>query len=167
MSPFIDATLHCFKYSGLDVCGLFLSKSMEPEMCIPLFHSSCSSGPLFQVAMSLIDGLNDWKIVGFYFASANRSGFPVNLQMLATKIAEVTGNNIVFWKFTENKSPTSDRWPFCPITLDGEEKEGGSPHILSSDIQRLRESISNNSYVVEVTDFEDFLSDPSSEWIKV
>lgn len=73
--------LHVAKYPQLSCNGLLLSKPSKNQSvqfvdCVPLFHSSFTLAPSFEIALSQIDSYcrqNGVEIAGFYHAFDNNN----------------------------------------------------------------------------------------------
>lgn len=73
--------LHLAKYPQLSCNGILLSKTTKNQSvqfvdCVPLFHSSFTLAPAFEIALSQIDSFcqqNGLEISGFYHAFDNNN----------------------------------------------------------------------------------------------
>lgn len=166
------ALLHSFKYSGQDVYGVLLSKGKDPEVTVPLFHSSCISVPLIRTALSLLDCIEDYKIVGVYFASNNLHEVPQMGKALVNQLMETSKTHIKLFALDctssiENEVAVGDPHAlFRGISTEGSET-GETLTIESLDRFEVKEAIKTLSYQTDIFDFEDFLNDPSVEWIRI
>ena len=72
---------HLSKYPHLSCNGLLLAKKSKSQSvqfvdCIPLFHSSLTLAPAFEIALTQIDAYcqqNELEIAGFYHAFDNNN----------------------------------------------------------------------------------------------
>ena len=163
MSPFERVILHSLKYSGQDVYGVLLSRTNEPEKCVPLFHSPCVSRVMMRTALSLIEGMPGYKIVGLYFASNASTGVPPLARLIANQIGAVTGSTPQILRIDVSQSPGSDETISNIVTVVSDD-ENKRPTVCDINLDRLRQEIASVNYV-NITDFEDFLVDPALEWI--
>ena len=94
--------LHLAKYPYSACNGLLLTKKKEETDnncikyidCIPLFHSSLTLNPAFEIALLQIDSYcqeNELEINGFYHANQNANDKKPNL--ICAKIAEKLKEN--------------------------------------------------------------------------
>ncbi|TEB19546.1 hypothetical protein C9890_0198 [Perkinsus sp. BL_2016] len=168
-----NGLLHSFKYSGQDVYGVLLSKGNDPEITVPLFHSSCISVPLMRTALSLLECIEDYKIVGVYFASNNSHDVPQVGKTLVNQLMETSKRPIKLYACLlcssrhENEVAAGD-WSalFRGISPEGS-KTGETLTIESCDRLQVKEAINACSYQTDIFDFEDFLNDSCVEWIRI
>jgi hypothetical protein len=172
MLPLNDALLHCLKYSGQDVYGIFFSKSEGPEICVPLFHSPCISVPLIRTAFTLLEEHTNMKIVGIYFANTDPGVTitPVARWIHSQIMLNYPSSEVAIWKYdgdaVTNKS--LGIWPFTGYSLMGDkEYKKFESELLGFDKEDFKRRVTNDEYLTGVFDFEDHLQNPSVEWLRI
>ncbi len=100
--------LHLAKYPHLSVNGILLSKrgrntqaAIHVVDCIPLFHSSLTLAPPFEIAMNQIDSYcqqRGLEIIGHYHSTENMSDNQPNIvtYKMAEKLKEAVSPSYVF-----------------------------------------------------------------------
>ena len=170
MSKAWDTALaHCLKYAGQDVYGLIVRNTQnQTEHCLPLFHSSCVSVPLIRTALSFIDELENVSITGVYFATNYFEGPTPLVRLIHSTLSEVLKGSISVWRFNDAHGGDEDgQVGFSSFALDQPNGKQQNSVRTVSDISSFRDLVISESYVTDVIDFEDFLSDPTSEWLRV
>ena len=166
MTPFEDAILHSLKYSGQDVYGVMMTKTSEPEICVPLFHTPCISRPLLRTAFSLLDQLEGYRIVAVYFASNVESVVPPLAHLIAGQVSAALGTPVPLWRLGLTKVSTSDGSSAVKVSCYNiDSGKGAVEKVIDIDSIKLKEQIQNEGYIAR-PDFEDFLQDPTAEWIR-
>jgi hypothetical protein len=171
MSPFTDAILHALKYSGQDVFGLFITKSDIPEVYIPLFHSTCLSVPLLRTALSIVESMEGYKIIGVFYASGNHTVVPPVAKVLHEQISETHKTNVLLFKFEVSQLVISGTGVATSefikrVTIDGVDI-GMVGSDIALDIDTVKRAIHEHSLPSIIYDFEDFLAEPEVEWLRL
>jgi hypothetical protein len=164
-----DAVLHCLKYSGQEVCGVFLGTTTKIEKCVPLFHTACVSVPMLRSCLSLLDEIDDMQIVGIYFASFDTDEISPVAKWLHSQIMK-SGPYAELRLYKYNTDIVIEKglteFPFISYTTDGKSLKRHSGESLTLDRESFRRSVTDETYLQHVADFEDFMANPEIEWIR-
>ena len=169
MSPLQDAVLHCLKYSGQDVYGLFLSKSEKIEKCVPLFHTPCITVPSLRTCMSILDEIEGMRVVGIYYATNASEEITPVVKWLHDQISKAFPDRRITILKYQNELITGmglSDFPFGQYKIQGASLKKDSEFYTSLDREALKKAISDEDYLANLVDFEDFLGNPHLEWIR-
>ena len=169
MSPEQVSLLHCLKYSGQDVYGIFLGSNNCVKKCVPLFHSSCVSVPILRTCLSLVDEIEDLDIVGIYFASLSDEKLSPLARWIFDEITRLSPDRPIS-VFKYDAQITIEKglaeYPFVWCAIEAKSSKRAPETSFSLDKDSLKAAVESESYLHDIVDFEDFLANPSLEWIK-
>ena len=154
MSPFQDALLHCLKYSGQDVYGLFVSSPNNVVTCVPLVHTPCVSVPLLRTALSLVDELEDQRVIGMYFATNNPDQIitPVAKWIHSQLVSTLQPTPIVLWRYSSEvvEMEGVKQWPFTSYVIEDDKEVAKLQEVEWFDADGFRNSASTSEYATRI-----------------
>jgi hypothetical protein len=167
-----QGVLHIAKYPSQDVCGVFLKRKDAEAItaCIPLFHTNCVSVSIMRTAMSFIEELSDFEIVGIYFAT-NRAGVPSVINLLHRQMESAIGKRIYLYQYDSEMlkhcDPTTAPFRIVKVSKDDAPSRAEEPNSLLFDAVQFVQDIESKLHLTNIFDLEDHLDNPQREWIRI
>lgn len=168
--------LHLAKYPHLSCNGVLLAKktrsqaAVHIEDCVPLFHSSLTLAPPFEVAMNQIDSYchnHNLEIVGHYHSTENISDNQPNIvtYKMAEKLKENCAQSYVFMINNQKVNPINNEPCFKVFSYADQKMKDIQCNIKISESTYERCSrLLNEKKFNTINDFDNHLDDISLDW---